>query len=85
VVCVYSISEVSRRLHVHSQTLRNWERCGLLKPQRFGYMRVFSEYDIKQCEEIKKYSRRGVNLNRIRELLLHKRAVTETSGGGGEA
>ncbi len=48
-------------------------------------MRVFSEYDIKQCEEIKKYSRRGVNLNRIRELLLHKRAVTETSGGGGEA
>jgi len=75
---MYSITEVSRRLHVHSQTLRNWERKGLLKPQRFGLVRVFSEQDIQRCEAIKKYSKRGVNLDGIRGLLL----VSEAGNGG---
>lgn len=66
---MYSISEVSRHLHIHNQTLRNWERNGLIMPKRFGKVRVFSEADIHRCEEIKKYSRRGFSLQRIKTLL----------------
>ncbi len=66
---MYSISEVSKKLNVHNQTLRNWERHGLLKPKRFGQVRVFSEVDLKRCEEIKKVSRRGISMDRISEFL----------------
>jgi len=76
---MYSITEVSRRLGVHSQTLRNWERNGLLKPKRFGLVRVFSDRDFKRCEEIKKYSRRGVCLDRIRKLLIENRRPNDLS------
>jgi DNA-binding transcriptional MerR regulator len=81
---MYSITEVSRRLRVHSQTLRNWERRGLLKPQRLGLVRVFSDLDLRRCEEIKRYSRRGVNLGRIRSLLLIKQHPPEQPGNGGD-
>jgi MerR family transcriptional regulator, heat shock protein HspR len=80
---MYSITEVSRRLHVHSQTLRNWERKGLLKPRRFGLMRVFSDQDLERCETIKKYSRRGVSLGSILNLLHVSEARSESSGNGG--
>jgi DNA-binding transcriptional MerR regulator len=80
---MYSITDVSRRLRIHSQTLRNWERKGLLKPQRLGQVRVFSDVDVKRCEEIKRYSRRGVNLGRISSLLLIKQVPPENPGNGG--
>lgn len=81
---MYSITEVSRRLRIHSQTLRNWERKGLLKLGRFGSMRIFSEQDIRRCETIKKYSRRGVRLGSIRNLLLVTESREESSGNGGD-
>lgn len=81
---MYSITDVSKRLRIHSQTLRNWERKGLLKPQRLGLVRVFSDVDVRRCEEIKRYSRRGVNLGRIRNLLLIKQAPPDQPEGGGE-
>jgi DNA-binding transcriptional MerR regulator len=80
---MYSISEVSKRIHVHNQTLRNWERGGLLKPQRFGFMRIFSDRDIQRCEEIKRYSRRGVSLRRVRALLQLRFMVTGTKSEHG--
>lgn len=82
---MYSISEISKKVSVHNQTLRNWERNGLLKPQRFGHVRVFSDYDLKRCEEIKKYSRRGVNLKCIRALLAACFKIgDEKPGNGGQ-
>jgi len=78
---MYSITELARRLHVHNQTLRNWEKQGLILPKRIGKVRVYSEEDLRHCEEIKRYSGRGVNLKGIRELLLaHER--NHKSGGG---
>lgn len=81
---MYSITDVSKRLRIHSQTLRNWERKGLLKPQRLGLVRVFSDVDVRRCEEIKRYSRRGVNLGRIRNLLLIKQTPPDQPESGGE-
>jgi MerR family transcriptional regulator/heat shock protein HspR len=81
---MYSISEVSKKLSVHNQTLRNWERNGLVKPKRFGHVRIFSELDLKRCEEIKKYSRRGVSLQHVQALLgMRMKAQDEKTGNGG--
>jgi MerR family transcriptional regulator/heat shock protein HspR len=81
---MYSISEVSKLVHVHNQTLRNWERSGLIRPKRFGHVRVFSELDIKRCEAIKRYSRRGVSLQRVQALVnLRAQGVQENPEDGG--
>jgi len=81
---MYSISEVSKLVHVHNQTLRNWERSGLIRPKRFGHVRVFSELDIKRCETIKRFSRRGVSLQRIQALItLRAKAQKEKPEDGG--
>jgi MerR family transcriptional regulator, heat shock protein HspR len=82
---MYSITDVSRLLQVHSQTVRNWERKGLLKPQRLGLVRIFSDGDLKLCEEIKRYSRRGVNLGRVRRILRFKlQQPAQPENGGGQ-
>lgn len=31
-----TISDVTAILHVHANTLRNWEKVGLIKPARIG-------------------------------------------------
>ncbi|MCK5243108.1 MerR family transcriptional regulator [bacterium] len=64
-----SISEVAKLLNVHTQTLRNWERKGLITPIRIGNVRVYSSFDIQRLQEIKKYSGRGIHARGISELL----------------
>jgi len=64
-----SISEVAKLLHVHTQTLRNWEKKGLILPNRIGKVRVYSTFDIQRLQQIKKYSGRGIHSRGIRELL----------------
>lgn len=66
---MYSIGQVARLLNVHSQTLRNWERQGLISPKRFGQSRVYSKSDIKQCKKVKRYSGRGIQLQSIKEAI----------------
>ena len=51
---VYVISVASRILHMHPQTLRKYERIGLLSPSRTGGMlRLYSEEDIARLRLIK--------------------------------
>ncbi len=65
----YSIGEVAAQLHVHQQTLRNWEKRGLIKPGRVGRTRAFSDVDVELCKKILQYSGRGISLKGIKELL----------------
>lgn len=60
----YSISVVSRLLNTHPQTLRMYERLGLIKPRRNERgNRLFSEEDIKRVRKIQELTQRmGVNL-----------------------
>jgi len=56
----YHISSVAKRYGIHPQTLRLYEREGLLKPSRSeGNTRLYSDDDLKQLEVI---------LNLIRDL-----------------
>ncbi len=63
----YHISSVSRMYSIHPQTLRLYEREGLLKPSRSeGNTRCYTEDDLKQLELI---------LNLIRELVVNLAGV----------
>lgn len=61
---VYMIAYVSSKYDIHPQTLRLYEREGLLVPSRSkGNTRLYSEKDLKKLEFILNLSREmGVNL-----------------------
>ena len=61
---VYLISVVANMLNIHPQTLRQYEREGLVKPSRTqGSMRLYSQCDIDRMKMILRLTRdMGVNL-----------------------
>jgi len=61
---VYLISIVANILNIHPQTLRQYEREGLLEPSRTqGKMRLYSRRDIDRMKLILRLTRQmGVNL-----------------------
>ena len=51
---VYIISVAARLLEMHPQTLRKYERVGLVRPSRtIGMLRLYSEQDIARLRLIK--------------------------------
>jgi len=74
----YMISVVAKSYGIHPQTLRLYEREGLLKPSRTeGNTRLYSDEDLKQLEVILNLSRDlGVNLAGI-EIILNMRRKME--------
>ena len=74
----YMISVVAGMFDIHPQTLRLYEREGLLKPSRTeGNTRLYSEDDLKQLEVILNLTRDlGVNLAGV-EIVLNMRKKME--------
>ena len=74
----YHISAVSQMYDIHPQTLRLYEREGLLKPSRSdGNTRLYSEEDLKQLEFILSLTRDlGVNLAGV-EVVMNMRRKLE--------
>jgi MerR family transcriptional regulator/heat shock protein HspR len=74
----YMISVVANNYGIHPQTLRLYEREGLLKPSRTdGNTRLYSEEDLRQLEVILNLTRDlGVNLAGI-EIVLNMRRKME--------
>ena len=74
----YMISVVAKSYGIHPQTLRLYEREGLLKPSRTeGNTRLYSEDDLRQLEVILNLTRDlGVNLAGI-EIVLNMRRKME--------
>lgn len=61
---IYIISVAARLLEVHPQTLRYYERAGLLKPTRSsGKIRLYSQREIERLRKIMRLTTElGVNL-----------------------
>jgi len=74
----YMISVVAQKYNIHPQTLRLYEREGLLKPSRTeGNTRLYSEEDLEQLETILSLTRDlGVNLAGV-EIILNMRTKIE--------
>jgi MerR family transcriptional regulator/heat shock protein HspR len=72
------ISAVAQKYNIHAQTLRLYEREGLLKPSRTeGNTRLYSEEDLEQLEVILSLTRdMGVNLAGV-EIILNMRRKIE--------
>ncbi len=74
----YMISAVAQRYDIHPQTLRLYEREGLLKPSRTeGNTRLYTDEDLEQLETILSLTRDlGVNLAGV-EIILNMRRKIE--------
>jgi MerR family transcriptional regulator/heat shock protein HspR len=74
----FMISVVAQKYNIHPQTLRLYEREGLLKPSRTdGNTRMYSEEDLEQLETILSLTRDlGVNLAGV-EIILNMRRKIE--------
>jgi len=67
---LYLISVVATMLEIHPQTLRLYERLGLLCPRRRGHIRLYSELDIERLRQIQRLKNDlGVNLAGIDVIL----------------
>ncbi len=71
---VYLISVVAKALDIHPQTLRQYEREGLVCPSRTGgKMRLYSQKDIDRINMILRLTRElGVNLAGVDIILQFK-------------
>ena len=66
---VYAISVAADLVNMHPQTLRQYERRGLLHPQRDGKNRLYSQNDIDRLMYIQQLTRDlGVNLSGVEEI-----------------
>ncbi len=68
---VFLISEVSKILDIHPQTLRQYEREGFIKPSRTnGKIRLYSQEDIEKIKHILELTRAcGINLAGVNKIL----------------
>jgi MerR family transcriptional regulator/heat shock protein HspR len=67
---LYMISVVSRMLGVHPQTLRLYEREGLITPHRTKRSRLYSEEDVERISMILRLTRElGVNRSGVDIIL----------------
>src|SRR6187200_413905 len=78
----YMISAVAEQYEIHPQTLRLYEREGLLRPSRSeGNTRLYTAEDLERLEVILKLTRDlGVNLAGV-EIILNMRAKMEQMQG----
>ena len=76
---VYLISVVATMLDIHPQTLRQYEREGLVEPSRTqGRMRLYSQRDIDRMKLILRLTRQmGVNLAGVDIALQLKEQIDE--------
>jgi MerR family transcriptional regulator/heat shock protein HspR len=68
---LYFISMAARMLGMHPQTLRKYERLGLVQPTRtIGSMRVYSREELERLKIIKRLvDGAGINLAGVQRLL----------------
>ena len=77
---VFIISVAARLLEMHPQTLRKYEREGLIAPSRTtGNLRLYSDEDLDRLRQVKYLvNERGLNLAGVQlilELTRHMQAV----------
>ncbi len=73
---VYMISAVAELFDIHPQTLRLYEREGLLQPARTeGNTRVYTDEDLEQLQSILNLRELGVNLAGVDIILDMRRKM----------
>lgn len=74
---VYVISVAAELAGMHPQTLRSYERLGLVSPRRsVGNVRRYSERDVERLREVQRLTSEGLNLAGVK-MVLHLRDQLE--------
>lgn len=73
----YVISIAAQLSGLHPQTLRQYDRLGLVSPQRSGRYRLYSLRDIRRLEKVQQLTAAGLNLEGIRRVLDLEEEVVE--------
>ena len=70
----FSISAVAKMFSIHQQTIRLYEKEGLIAPKRSeGNTRLFSEEDVNRLEEVIYLTHKlGINLAGVEMILRYK-------------
>lgn len=77
---VFPIAVAAELAGMHPQTLRQYDRLGLVSPGRTaGKSRRYSMRDVAQLREIARLSAQGVSLEGIRRVVTLENQVTELS------
>lgn len=67
---LYVISVAARLVRMHPQTLRLYERVGLIQPARTeNNIRLYSDEDIEKFRQIKRLTQLGLNLAGVEMVL----------------
>ena len=75
---VYVISVAAELAGMHPQTLRQYDRLGLVSPARTrGRGRRYSHRDVERLRRIQSLSQEGINLEGIRRILALETRVEE--------
>ncbi|WP_430647091.1 heat shock protein transcriptional repressor HspR [Agromyces sp. GXS1127] len=78
---LFVISVAAELAGMHPQTLRQYDRMGLVSPKRTaGKSRRYSMRDVAQLREIQQLSSEGVSLEGIRRVLGLENEVNELRG-----
>ena len=74
---VFQISVVSRMVGIHQQTIRSYERVGLLNPARSsGNTRLFSPADVERLRQVVRLvNDLGINLAGVEVILRMSRQI----------
>jgi MerR family transcriptional regulator, heat shock protein HspR len=77
---VFAIAMAAELAGMHPQTLRQYDRLGLVSPGRTaGQSRRYSMRDIAQLREIAALSAEGLNLEGIRRIVQLENSLTEAN------
>src|SRR2546430_2335465 len=67
---VYMIGVVVSLTQMHAQTIRLYEKLGLVTPQRRNKNRLYSEADVERLRQIRRFTQEmGVNLAGVEVIL----------------
>lgn len=67
---VYVISVAAELAGLHPQTLRQYDRLGLVRPRRTeGRSRLYSEQDLVRLRQVQELAQAGLNLAGIQRVL----------------
>ncbi|MBK0421787.1 MerR family transcriptional regulator [Leucobacter sp. CSA2] len=75
---VFAIAAAAELAELHPQTLRQYDRIGLVSPKRTaGNTRRYSLHDVSQLQEVGRLSAEGLSLEGIRRVLKLENRVRE--------
>ncbi len=79
---VFAISVVARMVGLHQQTLRSYERVGLVRPARSaGNTRLYSQRDVERLRQVLRLVHDlGVNLAGVDVILRMSRQIEQLQG-----